>query len=632
MGRGGRGRGRGAAPAPKRCGPKKNPAAATELPAQAPEAAAEEPPEAPALVGTGSVRAHTFVSTNPMVDAALSRIAAGVEQALEVYAMDHAVVACYETVSALARGEAALYREEKLPPDTVGVNEHNRGGAGLVLAKCFEVAKKAIKSGYSYPKACEGAVASASPREKELLERALKVNAEQIVQQPDLPPLSCLNATTLGNGHSNGWLRLCKGRAPCAVPELAPTGRLDPDALCVGRPGLREALTGIHWQIYDNDLFERWPVLYDVYINALNNRCEQEISEQEGALLMAHKRDELQRLGKFDKVECIETALVSQPFWSPWSSSILDLVLKTPTDALEFVSVALKAVAPATESETINHFGYEFLSKLSGITFKGAKCCIRVRMALYLAQALSPSTAMDSSRYALILPSDVGGVTNKKNYDNAIAAEAVLDTAREICDKHGVRESSRGCVLGRFDNRVALWLVRRGGKSREAKTYSSLYEICMAFLSELSNEVGKTIEWGDWESLKPETDDGGGATAPQVPVQISDGIELQTASNMKDPVNILKSRGFSVSGHVKEKTLLKRRTATTPTRTTSFGLSNLWTPLASSSSTWKTRTHHVSSVSTTSSIPSEPPNTKHESRWIGAARLQVSHRIGRWIS
>ena len=524
-----------------------------------PPVATTQTPPAPAEISTPAVvatAAAPFVSENPLVQAALDRISPVVERALEAYEDDKAGVVLLEVVTAAAQTEPALYKRQALPCDTVGVREENRGGAMIIVKKCFEVGKKALKSGYSYTKACDGAVASGTPTSHARLQRAMEMNSRVSISQPDLPPLTCLNAQSMGNGHSNGWLRLAKGKAKCNDPEIAPKGRLDPDALSGTRPGLKKSLTeGITWDVYHDDMFERWPELVPAFINALNTRSTQECTEIEGMLLMSNKRDNMIAHGAVGdyKTECIQAGIVAQPFWQPWASSVYDIVEKTPTESLRFVSDALKTLSPVHESESITHYGYDFLSKVAGLQFKGAKCCVLLKGALLIAQGLSPSSAMDSSRYNLILASDISAITGKTKVELAHLAEDVLATARKICDNHPC--ASRVRLLGNLDNRVALMMVARGKKSRENKSYS-LYEACQAFLEELSETVGRKVVWAPWDALQTPSDaaNATGAAAPGAHEKCEETTsESMTIASMKDPVNILKSHGFIINAYVKEK-------------------------------------------------------------------------------
>jgi len=411
---------------------------------------------------------------------ALGRVSPALDQIIERYENNNAPVEAFESMVEVLKPEPALCWVTTIDATCVGVNPSNRGGIGLVVTKSFEVSSKHLRSGYSYAKACEGAYAESAPVHPESIKDVTNFNDETSQVQPELPPLASLTVTSLGNGHTNGFLRLAKGKAPCPLEDLAPTGRLDPEVLSQNRPGLKTALAkGLLWTVVHTGIFNRYPVLRDVSITALNNKSHQEVGELEGMLMMSRKSDsQILKGQKPDYAQCLSAGLLTEPFWAPWASCILDVVKLTPTEAILHLAGAVTALSPAAESQAMHHLGHQFMSKLAAFKTPGLVQPVRVRIAAMLANMLSPPDAVDSGRYSLITPTDIGHLGSKKLLPAVLTAEQVLDKARDLCKEHNVTPVQQHRLLGTIDYRVVCFLLRKGSKSIDRKDFVSLYDIC----------------------------------------------------------------------------------------------------------------------------------------------------------
>ena len=488
----------------------------------------------------------------PFVLAALERVTPELRRIAAAYEKSSEAVSNTEAMIDVLSKEPALMWELEAPSETVGVSPWNRGGIGLVVSKCFEVAMKHLRSGYSYRKACDGAYAESGPIHPKIMKMASEFNQRMSDTQPELPPLARLALQSLGNGHTNGFLRLSNGKAACDYHDMAPSGTLDPDFLKVGRPGLKEGLEkGIRWSVIHTAVFNRVPVLREMIITALNNKSHQEVGEVEGMIAMSRRRDAQASAGhKPDYIQCLSAGLTTEPFWSPWASCLLEVVKFTPTASLMGVAAAATALAPKSDGGAMQHLGHTFMSKLAAFKTPGLKQPVRVRIACLLANCLSPPDQVDSGRLSIITPSDLASLCSKKMMRKTMDAEAVLDKARELCDEHRVPAFAQHKMLGNLDNRMVCHLLNKGKKSIDGKDYVSWYHICQEFLEELQQNVGVVVNnpWLPLEEEEAEEGDGLGSetAAAAAPAAL-------TMSNLKDPSYALRQLGFDIGTMIRRK-------------------------------------------------------------------------------
>jgi len=544
-----------AAPETDAAPPKAAPAKAAPAKAAPAKAAPGTAPTARATTSTaasaplpGALSAEEAAMLPHHVVQALLRIATNIEALLASYHETHAVCQAADQLAEISGREPALKWSQVVPPECVGCSPKNRGGFGLQVHKCVENGGKHCRAGYSYPKACRGAVAKTPPVLQSHLQAAVAFQESLSATQPELPSLLGLMLISLGNGHCNGWLRLVKGRAKCPDQDLAPLGVLDPDELSAQRPGLAKALAGLDWTVYHSSIFAAWPILEDIVIQAENTEGRQEIGELEGMLTMARARDVYVSAGKepaWDKV--LATGVQTEPMWKPWSACLLEVVKTTTTDCILEVAACFKAMGGG-QSQTISHMGQAFLSKVATFKTLGLVVCGRVRMATILANMLSPIECVDSGRYSLLSPNDLNILQTKKCVSHTRTLENIMEKARALCVEHKVEEGARQRATAQLDTRLILHTVKKDKKAGEI--FVSIFAICEAFLADIKVECMPE----EWESLRPAAgdDDAEPPEAAAAPVAAT-VLQATCLEELKDPVHALKRLGFNVGDYIRPK-------------------------------------------------------------------------------
>jgi hypothetical protein len=135
------------------------------------------------------------------VNAALERIAPIVEANLNAYEREHAVGKCWDE-SLKALKTTPLVWKQIVEPNRIICSKGNRGGLGIVSSKAIGLAAAHVKSGYSFAKACDGAVAATVPTKHRELEDILSWSMKMDKAQ-DAPEFVMPRGQSLGSGHGN---------------------------------------------------------------------------------------------------------------------------------------------------------------------------------------------------------------------------------------------------------------------------------------------------------------------------------------------------------------------------------------------------------------------------------------------
>jgi len=496
----------------------------------------------------------------PVMEAVL-RVLPRVDEVLARYESDGCVIAAWEAFLDIVMSEPSLYWVTTCDAEHVGCVPSNRSGLGLVVYKMFELLIKHKRSGYSYKKASEYAFATTPPTGAAEFEEALRVNREQSDMQPVLPALLSLVLMSISGSHSNGAIRLVKGKASCSNTDLAPTGSLDPDHLVHLMPGIKQALNpGLTWKVIHYAIFQQRPKILEISVTALNNKSHTEVAEEEGLLAIVSTADKFRAGGvAVDWNQCLDACLTSEPFWAPWASSLIEIAKVTPTEAVKELCQLTKILCPKPDEykASMGHLGQNFLSKIAALKWPGLMECPRVRNATVLANIMSPVDKIDSGRYTLISPADVASLNAKKTITKVGEIESIMNDARELCKKLKTDEATKLKLVGSLDVRLVMHVMGKGKKSAEGKDYANVWEVCRKFLDDVKEAVPAAKCADPWLHLKPAPPPESAEAAPKAKAPSPSATHVSQAMNsvagLRDPLVQLKILGYECGVALKMK-------------------------------------------------------------------------------
>ena len=462
------------------------------------------PPTDEAVTATAVISKIQAAPLTPLA-AALGRIAPIVEKAIEDYNRTKACVDAFERVRDACDPESILRWTSTVPCDRVATHPDNRGGAGLVVAKSFQLATKHHKSGYSYGRASAGAIAQSFPRCPTLRTWIEDHNEELSRSQPALPLLASPQVVALGATHGNGWLRLVRAGAACDNIDLAPSGFLDMTTFTDSSKGFAKAIqSGLTWDVYEYQIFDRWPALTEIFSQAANFKGTQQVTELEGLLTMGRAADAFTKAARpvnWDSV--LDSGMQNDPFWKSWSPVLLDMCKHFPTESFLELSGMIKA-STTVDLNDLAHFGQSFLKQIAQIQLEKGHTSLRVPIALMLAQTFSPVEFMDSGKYCLLKDTDVVKIKNKKLLPTTIQAEACLEDARKLLASKEVATATRFKLLAHIDHRMALHLTQKGHKSKFGMHFNSFTWILGEWIDKVKADTGLDIQ-SPWVSIPEHT-------------------------------------------------------------------------------------------------------------------------------
>ena len=414
---------------------------------------------------------------------ALERVAPVMDAKIAEYEREHAVCRAYEQCYA-AIENTPLCWHQYITPDRVLCSTSNRGGFGVVASTAMALGSAHVKSGYSYKKACSGAVASSIPTQTKDLQQLISWNKTMDSAQDGPIFSSTPQAASMGAGHTNYFLRLCNAEAACSFTQLAPNGRLDPVQLGQRHPDLGKALKeGLHWQVIHWSVFERWPKLADIIQKALNTADTQEVSEVEGLVGMANTAMQ-HACASGDLIpwaSVLADAVVFRPMWTGWGKIMIELVKHTPAPIInELGQNAAALLKKSDDAETLAsvHVGGSYFEKVLSIKMAGLVQPHRFRCAVLLANMLAPVAKVDGGKAVLITSQHVASLSNKVNGSKIFLMEKCLDFAAAAAQNlHGDAACvarPRGCMAAR----LVYHCLGLAAKSADKTVYADAYSIC----------------------------------------------------------------------------------------------------------------------------------------------------------
>jgi len=318
--------------------------------------------------------------------------------------------------------------------DHVGVHPCNRGGVGLVTSKAIANAEQHCDAGFSYAKACSGAVQfQPPPNENEHKRFNVDICSSQAIA---IPRLSLLQGMSIGASHVNCFLRLVIGASECSSKKLAPHGRLNADELGARQPGLKQALfKGLKWTVLHWCIEERWPELPAIGQKFYNWRGTSEISEWEGLMTIAESATSAAKAGNTDpwKSAC-RAAIAARPFWSTWSTAMKDFAESVGVDQLKELSRILEVcqTSPPDAAMTYGRSGSQFYEAARKAKWNGLGQYPMCRMAMLTANSLCPFQEMEDGLARLIRASDFTKLTKKDSAPVIELAAQMMEGARTM--------------------------------------------------------------------------------------------------------------------------------------------------------------------------------------------------------
>ena len=461
-------------------------AAVPQTPTAAP--AAVPPPTAPPPTATPPAA----MPANTRVDEALDRVAPIVDVSVAAYSKSKAVVEAFDSITAACMKEKVLYWKSVVASDRVAVHPDNRGGAGLVVKKCFELMSKHRKVGYSYDRASAGALAQSWPTDPALQRWVTEHNVDLTRSQPDLPLLAVPQVIALGATHSNGIIRLTNGNAPCDLEDIAPNGFLDKEALTETSEGFRRACeTGLTWDVYESKLFERWPALVEIFTQAANHKGTQQVGEVEGLLTIGRAADSFtKRQEPVNWFSAMESGIQTDPFWKGWAATLMNVCKVLPTESFAELTEMIKALSTADVLDN-SHYGHTFLAAIASLKFNN-NIVVRVPIAAMLVQAQSPPELMDSGRYSLLTAMDLNKLKGKTMFEVTLHAERVMEEARVVVGSD-IPSAVRWKLLGLLDYNIMLHLTQKGHKSVAQREFTSFKAVLAEWIATASAMTGKDL-------------------------------------------------------------------------------------------------------------------------------------------
>ena len=124
-----------------------------------------------------------------------------------------------------------------------------------------------------------------------------------------------------------------------------------------------------------------------------------------------------------------------------------------------------------------------FFDKISNFKIGGLETCPRFKVALLLANLLSPADQQDCGKCNLVGITHLNSVMNKKSHAIVRVCERMMDEARGFAKKSKVDASKE---LGRLDSRIIYHVLGIGLKSADNKAYHNLDQIGVLFINDLA--------------------------------------------------------------------------------------------------------------------------------------------------
>ena len=435
----------------------------------------------------------------PLSSAMLDEIIAAIAQ----YDTDGEVITCWQRMLATISREKDLMWVMEYRADLVGVHENNRGGLGLVLDEAFASHEAHIRAGYSYALACSDAYAVQPPSDPDKIQQALAFNRQNIEQQDMMIPyLTDMLIQTISAGHNNASLRAMIGKVKSSNKFLAPTGAIDPDQLCQGRPDLLRAYTkGLTWTVFHRDIPANIPRFVDIAQASFNTKPSSEVSEIEVFFTMEHSRSRDIQAGRpIDWDRCQRESVRTQPPCAAYIHNMLAYFKTLSTEQIQYIGVVKrvfgnKPIGNAAALRVAPFLGGEFYNKVASMSWPWSlRQYPRMRLAPVVANMLSPHTKIAGGKYSIIKESMLAKLCNKKDSDRLEFAENMIDHGHVLCDRMlGVNTLASVKVSCLLTARVIYHILKLGAASSEARDYPDMLAIGEVFCQELADASGAEI-------------------------------------------------------------------------------------------------------------------------------------------
>jgi hypothetical protein len=413
-------------------------------------------------------------------DDTISKVAPQLDTIAAAHAVDGQNQSTWEQFLAVLSRHPQLLWKQRVPADQVGTSRSNRGGLGIRVIKALANAERHFKDGYSFAKACEGAVATSVPPPPHN-QQDVDFNAALSNSQEALPPLAGLQIVSIGSGHGNAFIRAVLGGATCAIKSLAPSGFLDADVLRRRSKGFDEALMGLEWTIIHHKVAERWPKLIELGVTVLNNQHVISVSELEGAMAMhAASKEFIAKKVPLNWLVCEVEATRNSPPWKSWAAALAKLCQLMDEDTLRKVNHKVNAKS-AKDDETGStqmdaQLGGKFVAKLATMKWKQLQQFPRVRAAALVTQLVNTHHVVDG-RYEFLNEKDVKDFVDPKNIPKVVEMEKVIDGAVAWLDQIKATTNTRWSCLGKLDERLTCHFLSKGEKSEEGVNYADFQTI-----------------------------------------------------------------------------------------------------------------------------------------------------------
>ena len=194
--------------------------------------------------------------------------------------------------------------------------------------------------GWSFERANDGNYALEVVAGTETGDNTIKYN-EQLHRTHGLEYHQTMIAS-LGGTHGAFFLNGVESNAEFEHEVIAPSGRLDKEALQSKHPGIKRALQqGLEWTVISSHVGQMWPKFVDVAQSALNHKATLDISELEGCMGMHREASRLMTEKKLKEHEAWEAArreaLAQEPSWGPYSKSLANFAARCTLEQLQGV-------------------------------------------------------------------------------------------------------------------------------------------------------------------------------------------------------------------------------------------------------------------------------------------------------
>ena len=436
----------------------------------------------------------------------------------------------WEAIQTLMLDSGIARSGVQIPPELVGVSAQNRSRLGVGASESQHHGREVLTDGFSFKKAADATCVESPPPPH----NATAIEFNQKLEERSqglIPPLLELKYESVGGSHTNTFCRQVKAGVRSVVPTLADeNGKLNMERLTIGRPPFLDACTrGMKWfQMHWATPFV-WPGLLPFVQNALNTDARTGQGEVEMMLYMHQQRAQAIESGLEPNMDIIvANARSSLPGCSPYMHTIAKYVERMDSgvgkegcsELLAELNMFMKTFACAADGP-LRSLGGEFIGKVNSLEWGASMKCPRVLNACLMTNLASSKVSDGICK--LLLPNNLGVLTNKSNRAIVANTERCMEDARKLADKLGAPDAMKILHVGKLDTRCILFLCKKG-KEAEGRVFESIDEISDTFVADLSASLHVSID------TRPSS-----AAAPP---------KGETVDQLKDPKHLAAKKGF----------------------------------------------------------------------------------------